>query len=77
MSRPAPSPAGRPFVKGGGGWGAVDGVGAGHSAGVRRAWSISATAMPSRKTTFSGHTSLWHTSVPPAGSARLSSQARP
>ena len=39
--------------------------------------SSSATATPSRNTTFSGHTSLWHTSVLPAGSARRPSQVSP
>ena len=47
------------------------------TAGAANSKSSSATAMPSRKTTFSGHTSLWHTSDPPAGSASASSQVIP
>lgn len=38
--------------------------------GAARSKSIRAAAWPSRKTTLSGHTSLWHSIVPPAGSAR-------
>ena len=40
------------------------------AAGAANSKSSSATATPSRKTTFESSTSLWHTSVPPAGSAR-------
>ena len=47
------------------------------STGAAKSKSNRATAAPSRNTTFSRHTSLWHTTLPSAGSASSRFQVVP